>query len=248
MAKIWKLLAKKRIYLALILTSAVVYMATLAPNHLVAISDQTIVSYTNTKRQANGLQPLAWDARLSTSAWLKAQDMCEKDYWAHIAPDGTTPWSFISKAGYNYKYAGENLAKGFSADNEVISAWMASPEHRANILSTKFTNVGVASSTCDLSGIQTTIIVAHYGTTGSSSQSTTASESKPSTKPKPIKKVTTPPATKQITSAPNPITKPPEIKQLTYGEKLWRQTFGKKSEQLFMEMKSNTTKVLVARR
>src|SRR3989304_4267883 len=87
--------------------------------------DQLLV-LTNEKRAELGLPPLTLSTQLSTAAMLKAQDMLEKDYWAHNSPDGKTPWVFIKETGYNYTYAGENLAKGFNSAEDGVNAWMAS--------------------------------------------------------------------------------------------------------------------------
>jgi hypothetical protein len=91
--------------------------------------------------------------------------MFSKDYWAHNAPDGTTPWVFIKGAGYNYIYAGENLARGFSSAQDVITAWMNSPEHRQNVLSPNYQNVGFAVSTGKLNGEDTVLVVEMLGST-----------------------------------------------------------------------------------
>lgn len=112
------------------------------------------------------MAPLVWNAALGNSAYLKAQDMCKKGYWSHTAPDGTTAWTLIEQSGYEYLDAGENLAKGFNDDNATVVGWMASPGHRANILKANYSEIGVASSTCDFQGVKTQIVVAHYGTTG----------------------------------------------------------------------------------
>ena len=85
--------------------------------------------------------------------------MFSKDYWAHNAPDGTTPWVFIKNTGYNYIYAGENLARGFNSASDVINAWMNSPEHRQNVLSPNYQNVGFAVATGTLSGEDTVLVV-----------------------------------------------------------------------------------------
>src|SRR5258706_10350524 len=91
--------------------------------------------------------------------------MFAKDYWAHIAPDGTTPWSFIKGAGYNYVYAGENLARGYFSASDVVNAWMASPEHRENMLSSKFADVGFSAQNGKLTGEDTVLVVEMLGST-----------------------------------------------------------------------------------
>ncbi len=126
--------------------------------------DQLLV-LTNQKRQENGLGPLSLDERLSQAAIGKGNDMLSKGYWAHISPDGTTPWVFIKGAGYNYTYAGENLARGYTNSSDVINAWMASDSHKANMLSGNYSNVGFAVVTGSLNGEETVLVVEMFGTT-----------------------------------------------------------------------------------
>lgn len=133
------------------------------------MSQSNLLSGTNASRSANGLGPLTLNNQLSTSAQMKAQDMADKNYWAHVAPDGTQPWYFFERAGYAYIRAGENLAYGFNTSQGAVDGWMNSPSHRANILG-EYTEVGfgfVNAPDYQSSG-QQTIVVAHYGSTGSS--------------------------------------------------------------------------------
>jgi hypothetical protein len=122
-----------------------------------------IVADTNAYRRQNGLSDLRFDSTLSQAAQKKAEDMFEDDYWAHIAPDGTTPWTFITRAGYDYVYAGENLAKDFQKSGAVVVAWMESPSHRQNILNEKFKDIGVAVVNGELDGYETTLVVQMFG-------------------------------------------------------------------------------------
>lgn len=129
------------------------------------ISNQQLLLLTNQKREENGLGDLTMNDNLSAAAANKAADMFSKDYWAHNAPDGITPWVFIKGAGYNYIYAGENLARGFNTAPDVINAWMSSPGHRKNMLSSNYQNVGFAVSTGKLSGEDTVLVVEMFGST-----------------------------------------------------------------------------------
>lgn len=129
------------------------------------ISSQELLLITNAKRQESGLPSLTLDNELSAAATNKAMDMFSKDYWAHVAPDGTTPWVFIKQSGYNYIYAGENLARGYYSASDVINAWMASPEHKENMLSANYKNVGFAVSTGKLNGEETVLVVEMLGST-----------------------------------------------------------------------------------
>ncbi len=127
------------------------------------VSLKELLTYTNQKRVENGLSPLSTNSQLTEAASRKADDMFAKNYWAHNAPDGTTPWVFIKGAGYEYVYAGENLARGFSSANDVVNAWMASPSHRSNILSSNYKDVGFAVKSGRLNGEETFLVVQEFG-------------------------------------------------------------------------------------
>jgi uncharacterized protein YkwD len=127
-----------------------------------AISSADLLSDTNTYRIQQHLQPLTADDKLSRAAFLKAQDMLQKQYWAHTAPDGTEPWKWFGDVGYNYVHAGENLAKNFRSAQAVTDAWMNSPEHRANVLDDDYGQVGFAVVSGELQGSPVTLVVAMY--------------------------------------------------------------------------------------
>ena len=127
------------------------------------ISSQELLDLTNQKRQEHGLAPLVMNNQLAFAADQKATHMFANDYWAHIAPDGTTPWYFIKNAGYEYLYAGENLARGFTTASAVVEAWMNSPTHRDNMLSKNYNDVGFAIQTGLLTGTETILVVEELG-------------------------------------------------------------------------------------
>ncbi|MGH7246287.1 MAG: CAP domain-containing protein [Candidatus Levyibacteriota bacterium] len=125
----------------------------------VDVSTQDLLILTNQARQNAGLSPLNLNDQLSQAAAGKAQDMFTKNYWAHFAPDGTSPWDFIKGAGYSYTFAGENLARGFTTSQDTVNAWMASPDHRANILSSNYQDVGFAVARGRLGSDSDTVLV-----------------------------------------------------------------------------------------
>lgn len=127
------------------------------------ITVEQLLSLTNQKRQEQGLPSLRINPTLSQAAALKAKDMLEKNYWAHNNPDGTTPWFFFKQSGYEYVYAGENLARGFNEAEIVVKAWMASPTHRENMLSSNYDEIGFAVERGVLTGEETTLVVEMFG-------------------------------------------------------------------------------------
>lgn len=128
-----------------------------------SISDQELLLLVNQKRIENGLNPLKLNSKLTVAAKNKADYMFSHNYWAHFAPDGTTPWKFIIESDYDYIYAGENLAKGFINGPEAVDAWMNSPTHRDNILSDQYDDVGFSIVEGQLQGEETVLIVQMFG-------------------------------------------------------------------------------------
>lgn len=128
------------------------------------IPAEEVIRITNQKRKEVGLVELQVNSALSQAAREKGLHMLEHDYWAHVAPDGTEPWAFFADIGYKYKYAGENLARDFSNPQATVDAWMASPSHKDNLLSPKYTEIGIAVVEGDLDGVDTTLIVQLFGT------------------------------------------------------------------------------------
>lgn len=132
------------------------YAANIPPSEVIAL--------TNQKRVEVGLGSLEVDDVLTRAARAKGEDMLAQNYWAHVAPDGTQPWKFFIDAGYKYRFAGENLARDFSDPQSAVEAWMASPSHRENMLSSKYKETGIAVVEGDLNGVETTLIVQLFGT------------------------------------------------------------------------------------
>lgn len=121
-----------------------------------------LFNQTNVAREQNGVKPLNLNEKLNHAAFLKAKDMLSRQYWSHTSPDGVEPWKWFADAGYNYNEAGENLAKGFSTTSAIITAWLNSPEHKANIIKSNYRDVGFAVVSGKLSDRSTTIVVALY--------------------------------------------------------------------------------------
>lgn len=108
------------------------------------ITTETVVAEMNIHRAAAGLPPLRHDDRLLRAADSRMRDMEELSYWGHIAPDGRSPFEMIPPHGYEFRYAGENLASGFETAELLVQSWMESKGHRANILSPLYQDCGVS--------------------------------------------------------------------------------------------------------
>lgn len=123
-----------------------------------------VIDLTNDERVENTQPQLTRNSVLDKAATAKAQHMADNEYFAHFAPDGTTPWEFFQSAGYVYAHAGENLAIHFTDSSEVVDAWMLSPAHRKNIVDPKFREIGVGTARGTFDGYDTVYVVQLFGT------------------------------------------------------------------------------------
>lgn len=129
-----------------------------------SVDQKRLIELTNEERAKKGLNTLVENEKLNLAAEAKAKNMFEEDYWAHYSPSGKDPWGFINTAGYKFTYAGENLARNFYNSEDVVSAWMASPTHRDNLLNSKYQEIGIAVVEGVLKGQKTILVVQEFGT------------------------------------------------------------------------------------
>jgi len=132
-------------------------------SNIIPFDSRGIITETNKTRVSNNLNPLNSNARLDLAASEKLSDMINGSYFAHTSPQGVTPWFWIEKNGYDYSHAGENLALGFFNADDTVSAWMKSPSHRANIINSNYTDIGVATGKATINGASQILIVQVFG-------------------------------------------------------------------------------------
>lgn len=149
------------------------------------ITVERILFLVNQKRMEANLPQLSLSTELSEAATKKASDMFAYGYWAHVSPTGVSPWSFINSSGYQYVYAGENLAKDFNTSEEVVNAWMNSTTHRGNILKPEYADIGLSVMNGNLQGQATTLVVQEFGSKIGQGDRSMASQAIPSLAPKP---------------------------------------------------------------
>lgn len=102
-----------------------------------------VVEFVNEIREEYGLNKLTLNSELSDVARLKSQDMHDNNYFSHTSPTYGSPYDMMTKYGIKYTFAGENLARGQKTPEQVVNAWMNSSGHRKNILSERYTQIGV---------------------------------------------------------------------------------------------------------
>jgi uncharacterized protein YkwD/outer membrane murein-binding lipoprotein Lpp len=122
------------------------------------------INFTNQERIKEGLPALKENTLLNKAAQAKVRDMFEKQYFEHISPEGRGPADLAGDVKYEFIAVGENLALGnYKNDSALVEAWMNSPGHKANILSEKFTEIGVAVLRGTFEGKITWLAVQEFG-------------------------------------------------------------------------------------
>ncbi len=129
------------------------------------LSSKDIIDLTNHfRKEDGGLNPLKENPKLDFTAEEKLKDMFTKQYFQHISPTGIGVVNLVRQVSYGYIIIGENLALGnFKDDKTLVDAWMASPEHRANILNKNYSETGVAVGKGFYKGENVWIAVQHFG-------------------------------------------------------------------------------------
>ncbi len=124
-----------------------------------------VLEYTNGARSLNGgLPALIGNEALDRNAQIKLDDMFAKQYFEHISPSDVGPGDLAKIVGYAYVIVGENLALGdFGSDEKLVTAWMNSPGHRANILNRYYQEIGVAVGKGMYEGRETWLAVQSFG-------------------------------------------------------------------------------------
>lgn len=104
---------------------------------------QEFVNLVNEHRQSVGCGILTWHAGAGQVAEDHSADMVARDYFSHTNPDGESPFDRLAAAGISYRAAGENIALTGGGASGVLSLWLGSPGHRANIERCGYTHHGV---------------------------------------------------------------------------------------------------------
>lgn len=129
---------------------------------LATVLPAALIQLTNADRASIGVGEVTENPLLTNAAQLKANDMAVKGYFAHVTPDGKQPWYWVEQAGYEYTYAGENLAVNFEDSKDVEEAWMNSPTHYANIVKPQYEEIGIATAEGEYKGKQVTFVVQFF--------------------------------------------------------------------------------------
>jgi len=131
-----------------------------------SLTIQNVIALTNQERIKEGLPPLSTNTKLNSSATLKVDDMVKLQYFEHTSPSGKGVSDLGSEVGYAYVVMGENLALGnFSSAKDLVTAWMNSPGHRANIMNSSYREIGVSLKKANYQGREVWFAVQHFGTT-----------------------------------------------------------------------------------
>lgn len=104
---------------------------------------QQIVDLTNQRRAEHGLPALSINQKINNAAQVHANDLAARDVMSHTGGDGSNAGQRLDNQGYYWTAWGENVATGYSNAAATVEAWMNSPSHRQNILSSVYNEIGV---------------------------------------------------------------------------------------------------------
>lgn len=153
-----------------LLLSVFVALFTFGAGHAAANTDEapyteaSVTEALNAVRAKQDLPKLTINPILSFVAQEKAHDMIAQNYFAHSSTIHVPLWNWLTEAGYVYRAAGENLARGYTSKTSLISAWTHSPIHRANILNAQYTETGIAVTQGKQNGRNVWYVVQVFGT------------------------------------------------------------------------------------
>jgi uncharacterized protein YkwD len=123
-----------------LLSASAASAATTAPSS--ATLEAKVISLTNDARVKNGCGTVRTETKLTTAARAHSADMAKNNYFSHTGLNGSTFLTRSAAAGYTTAI-GENIAWGYKTPDALVTAWMNSPGHRANILNCKAKSIGV---------------------------------------------------------------------------------------------------------
>ena len=103
-----------------------------------------VVARVNEERESAGWAPVTVDSRLTTAAQRHSQDQADRGVMTHTGADGSTAGERATRAGYRWSRIAENVASGTTSAERVMTMWMNSSGHRANIENCTFRHIGVA--------------------------------------------------------------------------------------------------------
>ena len=116
------------------------------------VNESTLLSLVNNVRKTGctcgttampAVAPVTWNSVLEKVALLHSTDMNKNNYFSHTSLDGSTPGDRITRAGYNWRAYGENIAKGYTSEQAVMTGWLQSEGHCKNIMSGNVKEMGI---------------------------------------------------------------------------------------------------------
>lgn len=123
----------------------------LTPTEITAVEQDLINRINNTRKVARtcgatnytAAPALTHAAKLSTAALGHSKDMATKNFFSHTGSNGSTVSNRVTAAGYTWSYVSENIAAGYTTTAQVVSGWIGSPGHCANMMTKSATQIGV---------------------------------------------------------------------------------------------------------
>jgi uncharacterized protein YkwD len=108
--------------------------------------ETTLIGLINQERIDRGLGGLATKGALTAAARAHSLDMACEDFLSHTGSDGSNPADRVAAQGYGFQAVGENIYAGggsYNSPQSAFEAWMDSAGHRANMLSSNYSSIGI---------------------------------------------------------------------------------------------------------
>jgi len=105
--------------------------------------ESQVIALINQERADEGLSALSSQSQLTSAARIHSADMACNDFFSHNSPTTGSPYDRITAQGYDFSWAGENIAAGYTSPASMVESWMNSPGHRANILNENYIHIGI---------------------------------------------------------------------------------------------------------
>ncbi len=109
--------------------------------------EQRVIQLCNAQRARYGVSALSQDNKLMQLCKMKSQDMAYRNYFSHNSPVYGSAFNMMKTYGVRFVAAAENIAEGQKTPDAVVTSWMNSAGHRANILNKLYKQIGVGIAT-----------------------------------------------------------------------------------------------------
>lgn len=151
--------------LVLVVVALVAYLAIHheQKDNLISPEADRVLVLVNHTRQEHGEVPLVMNQQLMRAAKAKADDMANRHYFSHTTPENKHIGAWLEEEGYDYRFAGENLARGYSSTEQRHEAWLESQAHFQVMTNPEYKDTGIWVRDFEFEGKNQVLVVEFFG-------------------------------------------------------------------------------------